>query len=342
MFLCDTNIKEKLPELRIEVDGPDYPFQPDQRIQPASIDLSLSNVFWKPKRRYAKNRFFFLDLRSGSINDISPRRYWRRNSLRDGETITLRPGDILLGRTHEEFSIPADCAGLIFGRSSFARIGLSISCVGLFLNPQYRGHMPLQLVNHGPFKIKIIPYLPICQLALVKLTGIPEKPYGHPDLQSKYMNDDGGPSYWWRDSRVRDVIAKMTRRDVSLDKVQRISKLISEKDLSIIDRLESFLLKAPIERLSVEDILTKFSNSEKRRTIVRHILKYVCVMGLPLSLAIVGFLLRSSIESGKLSAIIASIMLVLMGITATLFGYFFDIGPHLSAVEAEAMLESDE
>ena len=215
MYLTDTEIRARLLELSFVCDNPQYPFVPDDQIQPCSVDLRLSNVFWEPSRRST------IDLRKSHLLELAPRRYWRKRVLKFGDHITLRPGRLLLARVYEMFAIPNDCAGRIEGRSSFARLGLSVHCTGDFLNPGYRGHMPLQLINFSPNPIRIFPYLPICQLMLIPLSSSPEKTYGAAELQSKYMDDDGGPSYWWRDKRIQNLHKLLAQRSVE-DRIQHI------------------------------------------------------------------------------------------------------------------------
>src|ERR1035438_5751634 len=51
MYLADRDIKALGGELNLEGPNPDHPFDPDNQIQPCSIDLRISNVFWRPSRR---------------------------------------------------------------------------------------------------------------------------------------------------------------------------------------------------------------------------------------------------------------------------------------------------
>ncbi len=80
-----------------------------------------------------------------------------------------------MGRVYEKLHIPERYAGKIEGRSSFARLGLSIHATGDFINPGWSGFMPLQLYNAGEYPIVITPYLPLCQLMLIPLSGLPER-----------------------------------------------------------------------------------------------------------------------------------------------------------------------
>ena len=116
MYLSDTDIRLRLAELDIECLDPAHPFQPDEQIQPCSIDLRLSNIFWEPRRGAT------IDLRKSALLVLQPRRYYRRKALRPEEYVTLKPGRMLIASTYEKFSVPITCAAKIEGRSSFGRL----------------------------------------------------------------------------------------------------------------------------------------------------------------------------------------------------------------------------
>jgi deoxycytidine triphosphate deaminase len=261
MYLIDKEIRELLPQLGIETDHPDHPFMADEQIQPCSIDIRLSNVFWLPENTRTK-----IDLRKSKLAEVSPRRHWKRIALKPNECHTIRPGEILLGRTYEKFSIPPICAGKIEGRSSFARMGLSVHCTGEFINPGWRGHMPLQLVNFGPHPIKVFPYLPMCQLMLITLSETPDKLYGERELQSKYMDDDGGPSYWWRDKRIQRLHTALQQSDVALAIQRELLETVGVQEPEVLERFETFVDKHPVGALeSSEILLHHFSRAEDER-----------------------------------------------------------------------------
>jgi len=257
MYLCDKDIKARLAEMRVESDAPDTQFDAGIQVQPSSIDLRLSNIFWEPTRGRS------IDLRKRHLLELEPRRYWKKRTLRHNECITLRPGQLLLGRTSEEFSIPKDCAGKIEGRSSFARMGLGVHCTGDFINPGYRGRMPLELFNFGPNAIKVFPFIPICQLILIRLSDVPERLYGVAELQSKYMNDDGGPSYWWRDKRIHKLQELFQSKDVTLAVQEDILKRVGIQEPEVIERFEKvvFKLKEP-QKENADTLLDVFIHTE--------------------------------------------------------------------------------
>lgn len=245
--------------MAIECDSPDEPFRPEEQIQPCSVDLRLGDVFWEPVHGKA------IDLRKSRLLELAPRRYWRKKVIKPGECITLKPGCVLLGRVYEVFRVPHDCAGKIEGRSSFARLGLSVHCTGDFLNPGYRGHMPLQLCNYGRNAIRIFPYIPICQLMLVCLHGKPSRIYGEAELQSKYVDDDGGPSYWWRDKRIKRLQDAFCSVDVGLAIQERILQQIGPLDPDTIERFETLVSKLHSSDLeNADELIDRFIESEKK------------------------------------------------------------------------------
>src|SRR5208337_5350450 len=98
---------------------------------------------------------------------------------------------------------------------------------------------------HGTSAIRIFPFIPICQLILIKLTSLPSRLYGTEELQSKYMDDDGGPSYWWRDKRIRALQQVFTEKSVELFVQERILEKIGIQEPEIIERFERFITKKP-------------------------------------------------------------------------------------------------
>jgi len=245
--------------MRIEGDDPSSPFSPETQIQPCSIDLRLSNVFWEPQKGRP------VDLRKSALLELKPRRYWRQIVLRPREHITLKPGHLLLGRVCEKFTIPFDCAGKIEGRSSFSRLGLGVHCTGDFINPGYRGHMPLELVNFSPNPIRIFPFVPICQLMLIRLSGLPGRNYGQQELQSKYMDDDGGPSYWWRDKRIRELQKKFHDANVELYVQEQILAAVGIQQPEVIERFERLVTRlGDLQKENAASLVDRFAASEDR------------------------------------------------------------------------------
>ena len=278
MYLTDTEIKERLSELDIVTD-PEVPFDADKQIQPCSIDLRMSAVYWRYTGRAT------VDLKMSHLRELNPRRHWTRYELGQGESLTLKPTDIVLGRIYERLTIPADCAGALEGRSSFARMGLSVHATGGFINPGWRGHMPLTLVNSGKATLRIPAHTPICQLMLVKLSGKPERLYGDDSLASKYINDDGGPSYWWRDKILREILAQMGLHDLDQNMQERLLARIGVPADAVLENLERLVHSKPYRAFANSDeLLEVFVEREDRHRMYDSILRNVAKGSFPVML----------------------------------------------------------
>lgn len=102
---------------------------------------------------------------------LSPAGY----DLRAGAAFTVTVGKVELVHTLERVELPADIAGQIMIRSSFAREGL----VGSFalVDPGFRGQLTLAFLNMGKSDVTIAEGERIAQLVLTRLETPAEKPY---------------------------------------------------------------------------------------------------------------------------------------------------------------------
>ncbi len=247
MYLSDRDIRAVLPEMGLEAPDPNHRFAPETQIQPCSIDLRVSNVFWRPSRtrrlwrRLAPRRQHVIDLRQSHAQELDPLRDWKRTELHEGDVMTIKPRQVVMARIYERFRVPPGYAGKVEGRSSFARLGLAVHCTGDFINPGWHGYMPLQLFNAGPYPLRLTPFLDICQLMLVRLTSEPERAYGDAELQSKYVNDDGGPSLWWRDARIRALQTRLQEVHATERMQREIVDLVRFEDPDILERFQKFV-----------------------------------------------------------------------------------------------------
>jgi hypothetical protein len=173
---------------------------------------------------------------------------------------------MVLARVYECLTVPPNCAGKLEGRSSFSRMGLSVYCTASFVNPGWRGHLPLVLVNNGPFTLKIPPYISVCQLLLINLGGQPDRIYGEPSLRNKYVDDDGGPSYWWRDRIIASMFVAFGNSDHSQEISRGLLELIGTPSDDILGRLELFVSSRPTGAFgNADELLEGFAIREDRR-----------------------------------------------------------------------------
>lgn len=178
MTLSDRDIKARLEGDNLVIDGMD---DPDVQIQPASVDLRLSNKFC----RYCTTEKPVLDTRVGDFDDLV-----EEFEVPEGEPLILQPGDFVLGSTMEWIGMPLDLKGHIQGRSSLARLGITTSCMAGLIDPGSFGVITLQLSNLGLIPVALYPGMRICQISFELMTTPVERPYGEAH-NSKYQGSTG-------------------------------------------------------------------------------------------------------------------------------------------------------
>lgn len=191
-MLSDTEILRRIQDFNFKVENESRPFNPGIQINPASIDLRLSNTFWKPKYSGQPISFKSDAFGSGTVDQFE------RIALKEHDFITLKAGQFILCRTYESFSIPNDLSGRLHSKSSYSRMGIDVASTGDFINPGWQGHMPLIVRNLTKTEMQLRPFTSIVQLCLEQLSCEAEKPYPNQNDHSKYIDDEGGPSEMWQ------------------------------------------------------------------------------------------------------------------------------------------------
>lgn len=246
------------------------PFNPEEQVQLCSIDLRVSREFWRQKKvRYP------IDLHRSKIAELSPLRHWKKIILTPDQAITLNPYEFILGHTYEKFTIPDGYAGKACTRSSFARLGVEINSASDFLNPGWRGYLPLEIINKSKNSIKLYPYMSIMQIMIIPLSSAPDKKYGEEKLGSKYQNDDGGPSRWWRE-KLYEQIRNSNDKNVSNEMLEiLISEFKNIDDLGLY-RFEKFFEKLKVYEIdNADNLIDKFAKKEKVKARVQGILLWL-------------------------------------------------------------------
>ena len=170
MTLSDADIHRYIEDGSLVLIGPnaEQPFEQVQQVQPSSIDLRLDNRFVRYKD----------DVKEVNIKNLE--NVWDMleiASYKTSEPVLLPPRSVLFGQIYEQLKMPSDCYGRIIGRSRFARLGLSIHATGDYINPDFEGAMPLQLINHSHIPMVLYPFISICQLVLTRISSKPLIPY---------------------------------------------------------------------------------------------------------------------------------------------------------------------
>ena len=159
MILSDRDIVRELNEGSLRI----IPLTEDI-IQPCSVDLELASE---------------LKTLNGKSIDISQDSYH------------LKAGEFILGSTNEYVEIPSYLCGQVDGRSSIARMGISIHQTGGYIDAGFRGNITLEIYNASDKAFELYLGQPICQLIIHALSSECLRPYGSVKLNSKYQDSEG-------------------------------------------------------------------------------------------------------------------------------------------------------
>lgn len=169
------------PDIRKAVEDGRIAFSPvleDDQWGEASVDLRLGFSFTVLRKDLAGVKISVADgLRTLGVGD-----FWRTKELREkdelgkAETYTVEPGEFVLAMTHERVTVPRDMIALIEGRSTYARVGLSMHQTAPWIQPGWDGQIILEIMNNGPLQIELTPLKDRpCQLTFFTLSShVPE------------------------------------------------------------------------------------------------------------------------------------------------------------------------
>lgn len=145
-------------------------------IQPASIDVHLGDsLLWQKPGQV--------------INMQHPERIQYVGHEHVGE-FEMKPGAFVLGTTMETVNCPVDLAGQLIGKSTTARMGLSVHLHAGFIDPGFSGQITLELRNECNNTLVLTPGMTIAQIVFSKGTP-PVYPYGSEEAGSHYQFQTG-------------------------------------------------------------------------------------------------------------------------------------------------------
>ncbi len=186
MILSDRTVRKLLANGHLQLD----PLEDDQ-IQPASVDVRLGRSI----------RVF----RNHTAECIDP--YTAQPELteilevKEGSPFVLHPGEFVLGTTVERIGLPDDIVARVDGKSSLGRWGILIHATAGFIDAGFQGQITLELSSVATLPVRLWPGMKIGQISFMQLDEPVERPYGHPDLGSKYQGQRGPVASEYRHNR---------------------------------------------------------------------------------------------------------------------------------------------
>lgn len=169
------------PDIQKAVEDGHISFSPaleDNQWGEASVDLRLGCSFTVLRNDLTGVKVSVANgLRTLGVGD-----FWRTKELQEkddlgkAETYTVDPGEFVLAMTHERVTVPRNMIALIEGRSTYARVGLSMHQTAPWIQPGWDGQIILEIMNNGPLQIELTPLKDRpCQLTFFTLSSpLPE------------------------------------------------------------------------------------------------------------------------------------------------------------------------
>jgi dCTP deaminase len=174
--LSDHTIREEIAKGRIVID----PFD-EGALQPASVDLRLNSSF----RVFRVTSRPFVDVRE-PVDDLT-----ELVEIAQDEPFVIQPGTFFLGSTIETIGVPDDLVGRVDGKSSLGRLGLLVHATAGYVDPGWRGCLTLELSNQSQMPIALYYGMRVAQISFLRLSSPVDRPYGSPELGSKYQGQTG-------------------------------------------------------------------------------------------------------------------------------------------------------
>ncbi len=164
------------PDIRRAVENREVVFDPpieDRQWGEASVDLRLGRTF--TKLTDAPGAVFSL---AEGLSTIGRSGLWAEQILEERDkfgkrpVFVLEPDEFVLALTHERITVPKHLIGLVEGRSTYARVGLTMHQTAPWIQPGWTGHITLEIRNSGPLRIALTPVIDMpCQLTFLRLSS---------------------------------------------------------------------------------------------------------------------------------------------------------------------------
>ena len=169
MILVDWQLLDRIERGFIKID----PYDP-ALVQPNSVDIRLGNHFV-----WYKTSDVVIDPhdRETIISGVEET---------EADEFVIRPGAFVLARTLECIELPDNIVATLEGKSSIARLGVTLHQTGGWIDAGFRGTITLEMANVNSRPVKVYAGMPIGQLVFYT-TERAENPY-YKKGDAKYLD----------------------------------------------------------------------------------------------------------------------------------------------------------
>lgn len=166
MILSDRDILRAMEEGRIKISP-----EPDlsRQLGSVSVDFRLGTTFMV----FEHSRHSFIDPRHPqSIGEAM-----RTIEVSEDEPFIMQPGDFALANTIENLELADDLLGRMEGRSSIARLGITVHSTAAVFEPGWVGTATMELSNLGRMAVALYPGMRICAFSFQQVSSAVMTPY---------------------------------------------------------------------------------------------------------------------------------------------------------------------
>jgi dCTP deaminase len=181
MILSNLELQKAMAEGRLVIDPTPQPLRPTEGqncpYDTHSVNLRLGHELSIP----LSGPYSFDLMQGGSLSEFLSRNSEKQTIPPDG--YPLKRLQFVLGITLESIRLPVDhpvnhttgtcLAARIEGRSSIARCGILVHFTAPTVHPGFEGTLTLEIINLGPTSFTLRPEMPIAQLIVEEVKGIP-------------------------------------------------------------------------------------------------------------------------------------------------------------------------
>ena len=169
MMLSNVDIKRVIASGELKI----TPFN-QKWLRSSGITMHLGAELLKPRAGYV------VDVRKPDPPPYYPISITMENPY------SLEPGEFLLGHTFQHVTVGASLGFMSEGRSTLARVGLTIVQTAMMVYPGHSDRpVTLELANHGPNPILLYPRMKIARVVLFELKSASSERY---DDNGKYRD----------------------------------------------------------------------------------------------------------------------------------------------------------
>lgn len=169
MMLSNEDIKKCIADGELKID----PFS-EEHIRAAGVTMHLGHTLLRPKAGVT------VDVKQKIVPEYD------EIHLSMDKPYKMEPGDFLLGHTLQKVTVGSSLGFLIEGRSTLARIGLTIVQTAMLVYPGHSDRsVTLEVANHGPNPVLLYPQMKIARVVLFELKTPSSEKY---DDSGKYRD----------------------------------------------------------------------------------------------------------------------------------------------------------